>query len=117
METSRIPFEHLFFDWFCGAASKARAAAGPKAAPYAAADFSALKSRLMALTPVRPERLAHPYFSGEPCTMLIDEVEAIWAPIAERDDWSVFHAKLAAIDAMRTALGFDASRWRPTLQE
>ncbi len=117
MDTSRIPFESLFFDWFCGAASKARAAAGPNAALYAAADFSALKSRLTALTPVRPKRLAHPYFSGEPCTMLIDEVEAIWTPIAERDDWSVFHAKLAAIDAMRTALGFDASRWRPTLQE
>ena len=32
-----------------------------------------------------------------------DEVEAIWAPITERDDWSAFHAKLAAIEAARVA--------------
>ena len=31
------------------------------------------------------------------------EIEAIWADIAERDDWSAFHAKLAAIEAARTA--------------
>jgi len=35
--------------------------------------------------------------------MLIEEVEAIWAPIAERDDWSAFHAKLADIEIMREA--------------
>ncbi len=37
--------------------------------------------------------------------MLIDEVEAIWAPIAEHDDWSLFTAKLAAIEAMADAYG------------
>ena len=37
--------------------------------------------------------------------MLIDEVEAIWKPIADSDDWSVFHAKLADIDQMRKAYG------------
>ena len=37
--------------------------------------------------------------------MLIDEVEALWAPIAEADDWFLFRAKLAAIDAMAEAYG------------
>jgi hypothetical protein len=37
--------------------------------------------------------------------MLIEEVEAIWKPIADSDDWSVFHAKLKAIDEMREAYG------------
>ena len=37
--------------------------------------------------------------------MLIDEVEAIWAPIAADDDWSAFHAKLADIATMSDALG------------
>jgi hypothetical protein len=37
--------------------------------------------------------------------MLIDEVEAIWAPIAAADDWSALHAKVAAIRAMGAALG------------
>jgi hypothetical protein len=37
--------------------------------------------------------------------MLIDEVEAIWAPIAEHDDWSKFHAKLTEIELMTEAYG------------
>lgn len=47
-----------------------------------------------------------PYWQGHgPVTMLIDDVEAIWAPIAEHDDWSGFHAKLAAIRSMGAAHG------------
>jgi hypothetical protein len=46
----------------------------------------------------------HDYFRRQaPCTMLIDEVEAIWAPIAADDDWSRFDAKLADIAVMRDA--------------
>jgi serine/tyrosine/threonine adenylyltransferase len=37
--------------------------------------------------------------------MLIDEVEALWAPIAGNDDWSAFAAKLAAIAEMAEAYG------------
>ena len=44
------------------------------------------------------------YWSGDPCSMLIDEVEAIWAPIAEHDDWSLLAAKVAGIRAMGAAL-------------
>ena len=46
----------------------------------------------------------YPYWSGEPCSMLISEVEAIWAAIADRDDWAPFHAKIAAIREMGVAL-------------
>lgn len=45
----------------------------------------------------------HPYFDGAPCTMLLEEVEAIWKPIADADDWSVFHAKLRQIAVLREA--------------
>ncbi|PAX06601.1 protein adenylyltransferase SelO family protein [Sphingomonas lenta] len=44
------------------------------------------------------------FFDGEPCGMLIDEVEAIWAPIAETDDWSRLHAKVEQVRAMGEAL-------------
>ena len=37
--------------------------------------------------------------------MLIYEMEAIWAPIAERDDWSLFESTLAEIATMRDAYG------------
>ncbi len=47
---------------------------------------------------------SHAYWSGAPCSMLIDEVESIWSAIAERDDWSVLDAKVASIRAMGDAL-------------
>jgi hypothetical protein len=37
--------------------------------------------------------------------MLIDEVEALWAPIAATDDWAPLYAKLDAIEAARVAWG------------
>ncbi|HEX8389583.1 MAG TPA: YdiU family protein [Sphingomonas sp.] len=51
-----------------------------------------------------PRRERSAYFDGEPCGMLIDEVEAIWAPIAEADDWGRLHAKVARVRAMGAAL-------------
>jgi uncharacterized protein YdiU (UPF0061 family) len=48
----------------------------------------------------------HPYWSDEtPQAMLIDEVEAIWAAIAERDDWQPLEAKVAAVRRLGEALG------------
>ena len=46
----------------------------------------------------------HAFWSGEPCAMLIDEVEAIWSAIDRDDDWSPFHAKVHAIRQMGQAL-------------
>ncbi|MHA6722872.1 protein adenylyltransferase SelO family protein [Sphingomonas sp. RS2018] len=58
-----------------------------------------------ALTPYAARRdRDDPYWSGEPCSMLIDEVETIWAAIDERDDWGPLEAKVAAIRAMGAAL-------------
>ena len=49
---------------------------------------------------------AHPYWDEpDPQSLLIDEVEAIWAAIAERDDWAPLHTKLAALERMGEALG------------
>ncbi|HEU4650632.1 MAG TPA: YdiU family protein [Croceibacterium sp.] len=46
------------------------------------------------------------YWSGDgPEAMLIDEVEAIWAAIADHDDWAPLAAKIAAVRAMGAALG------------
>jgi uncharacterized protein YdiU (UPF0061 family) len=48
---------------------------------------------------------SHAYWLGEPCSMLIDEVEAIWAAIDHDDDWAPFNAKVAAIRNLGEALG------------
>ncbi len=48
---------------------------------------------------------ADPYWSGAPCSMLIDEVEAIWSAIDGDDDWLPFTRKIDDIRAMGRALG------------
>jgi uncharacterized protein YdiU (UPF0061 family) len=59
-----------------------------------------------ALGPYRPVTDDHPYWDDNaPETMLIDDVEAIWARIADDDDWDAFHAKIAAVRRMGEALG------------
>lgn len=94
-----------FFDWFGGAASEARALAGPRAALYSAEEFRPVRDLLLARTPERPGRLSHPYFSKDaPASLVIEEVEALWAPIAEADDWSLFDARTAHIEEARLAL-------------
>ena len=101
---SRMGFEQAFFDWHGGTA--ARADRGPAAEHYAHAAFAPVRAAVAAYAAVPGARLDHPYFaSPHPCTMLIDEVEALWMPIADRDDWSAFHAKLDAIDQMADAYG------------
>lgn len=105
------PYEQVFFDWFCGAASRKRAERSPIAELYVQDKFKDLGIALTSYRADRPERLDHEYFSGPPTTMLIDEVEAIWAPIAESDDWSRFEQKIAKTQEMRAAYDFDASRF------
>jgi uncharacterized protein YdiU (UPF0061 family) len=116
MTASGAPYEQVIFDWFCGGASESRAANSPASSFYRADDFSVVKKTLCSAEPETPERLDHAYFKGAaPQTMLIDEVEAIWARIAEDDDWSPFEQKLAAIVEMREAYGFSASRYEPAI--
>ncbi|GJE27491.1 Protein adenylyltransferase SelO [Methylobacterium organophilum] len=106
LETTRAPFERVFFDWRGGLASEARAAASPAAPFYARDAFRPVHAALQAMRPAADANLDHPYFADPaPCTLLIDEVEALWAPIAERDDWSALEAKLAAIARMGQAYG------------
>lgn len=103
---SQVPFAQPWHDWFGGLAGAERAARGPLGGVYAGAAFAPVRAALAEFAPRDPARLEHPYFARrEPETMLIDEVEAIWSGIAERDDWSAFAAKLAAIETMAEALG------------
>ncbi len=111
---SGIGFEQAFFDWHGGPAATERAGRSPATAHYAGAAFAPVRAALDARQPAPGARLDDPYFTrAKPCTMLIEEMEAIWAPIAERDDWTAFDAKLADIEAMRVAYA-DASSPSPS---
>jgi len=88
------PIDRFFFDAFGGALP---ADYGP--------EWDKVRAALAGYAPLAQGR-AHPYFSqAEPCSMLIDEVEAIWSAIDRDDDWTPFHAKIAAIRDMGEALG------------
>jgi len=106
LAASGAGFEQVFFDWFGGEASADRAKRSPQAASYEREDFLALRRAWSSHAPRRPEALAFDYFArAKPCSMLIDEMEALWTPITERDDWSALQAKLADIREMAAAYG------------
>ncbi len=106
MGASHVPYEQFFFDWRGGALSVERAARSPAAGFYADAGFVPVADGLEPYRASADVNLDHPYFARTtPRTMLIEAVEAIWAPIAERDDWSLLHATLAEIAQMREAHG------------
>jgi len=89
--------DRIFFDW--------RGGRDPGADRYPADSFRALAQALEGRT--RPT--SHPYWSdAAPCSMHIDEVEAIWAAIAERDDWRPFEDKVNAVRRMGEAQRGDA---------
>lgn len=105
MVGEKCPYERFFFDWYGGPLSEARAKASPIAKLYETEKFAPVHAALMAATPLHANVTGHDYFQGEPCTMLIEEVEAIWAEIANHDDWQPLHDKIDRIRQMGEALG------------
>jgi serine/tyrosine/threonine adenylyltransferase len=106
---SRVGYDQAFFDLHGGLAGGARVAGSPEAAAYEHESFPALRTRLEAYEPTEAAARAlaeDPYFRRErPESMLVDEVEALWSAIAERDDWAPLEAKLEAVRAMGRAHG------------
>ena len=106
LESSQIGWDRFFFDWYGGEASARRALASPAKESYRGAAFEAFRRRIAMHAPRDVKRLESSYFGrDEPCSLLIDEVEAIWRPIDRNDDWSQFEAKIADVRAMGDAIG------------
>ncbi len=104
-----LRWEPFFHDWFGGAASADRALQGPRGALYREAAFKDFRTLVLDFEPDRPARLDSTVFArSEPEELLYDEIESLWAAIAERDDWSPLNAKLDRLDATRRAYGFCA---------
>jgi uncharacterized protein YdiU (UPF0061 family) len=90
--------DRIFFDW--------RGGRDPGAEHYPSDPFRALARTLKG----RERQQSRPYWSDPaPCSMHIDEVEAIWSAIDERDDWQPFEDKVNAIRRMGDAMGQDAA--------
>lgn len=104
--TGTVTIDRFFFDWAGGS----RRGASPAYEAYTAEPFASVVAALAGREPAGP--LDHPYWRDEaPCSMHIDEVEAIWSAIDRNDDWAPLHAKVAAIRRMGEALrGLAAGR-------
>ena len=91
-----VPIDRFFFDWRGGR----RRGPSPADEAYRSDEFAALAAMLADYAPA-PDALDHEYWSDPgPCSMHIDEVEAIWSAIDQRDDWAPFEAKVAAVRRM-----------------
>ncbi|WP_164156614.1 protein adenylyltransferase SelO [Sandarakinorhabdus rubra] len=89
--------DRFFFDWR-GGVRRGASVADHHYSHDAFSEFLRLVPDFATSAP------SHDYWAdADPCTMLIDEVESLWAPIAERDDWAPLHAKIAAIRRMGEA--------------
>ena len=106
MTETKASWPQTFFDWFGGPASEMRAAESPQSALYTSSTFQPVRNGLLARTPSRPDALSDPYFQKtSPCTLLYDDIEALWARIAERNDWTAYERKLSEIETARLAYG------------
>jgi len=101
MQTTQVPFEQVFFDLHSGI-NEERLKHSPLFEIYASENFKNLKELLLDREIQNLKLAQHPYFQqSKPCTLLIDEIENIWAPIAKSDDWSIFSAKIDQIRSFR----------------
>ncbi|MGZ9101059.1 MAG: selenoprotein O, partial [Brevundimonas sp.] len=101
-----LRWEPLFFDWFGGFASSARALGGLRGKLYQGETFDAFRFALFEHEADRPERLEAPMFAAaEPEEMLIDEVEAIWTAIDDDNDWGALEAKIRRVREAGEAWG------------
>jgi len=93
LDSKSTTIDRVFFDW--------RGGRDPGANKYPGEHFR----KLAALLAGRERRPDHEYWSdAEPCSMHIEEVEAIWGAIADRDDWKPLETKVAAIRRMGEAM-------------
>ena len=99
LQRSGVGVDRFFFDWRGGQ----RRAPSPADPLYDGADFAAFASLIAGYA--GSVSLDHDYWRGAaPCSMLIDEVEAIWAAIDAHDDWTPLYDKVDAIRYMGEAM-------------
>lgn len=94
MAGSSVEIDRFFFDW--------RGGNPQRTSSYTGDIWDKVRTGINAFTPTGT--LEHPYWSDPaPCSMHIEEVEAIWSAIADHDDWQPLYQKVAAIRRMGEA--------------
>ena len=98
LRTRAVGIDRFYFDW--------RGGRVPDDPVYAHEAFATLRAALAG----REAPATHDFWSdAAPCSLLIDEVEAIWDAIARHDDWTLFEDKIVAIRRFGEAMAKDAA--------
>lgn len=95
LATKKSAVDQFFLDW--------GRSINPEQENYIDSEFDDLRSEMKDRTRSRP--LKHSFWAQErPCSMDIEEVEAIWSAIAENDNWQPLTQKILDIRNMGQAL-------------
>jgi uncharacterized protein YdiU (UPF0061 family) len=106
MTESEANWPQTFFDWYGGDISRERASKSFQSELYSAGLFKDVRNALLDREPLHPEKLSDGFFQKpSPTSLLYDEIEALWEPIALNDDWTAFQQKLDDIEAARRIYG------------
>jgi len=98
LRVSGITIDRFFFDWRGGQ----RRGPSPADGIYDSEAFTTVAEPIAAYATQPPD---HDYWANdEPCSLHIEEVEAIWARIDEADDWTMLNGKVEAIRRMGEAM-------------
>jgi uncharacterized protein YdiU (UPF0061 family) len=101
MDKEKSLFEQTFFDLHSGL-NEDRLAKSPQGELYQKESFAPLAKTLKMYFVEDPKKQQHEYFkSTHACSLIIDELEALWKPIADSDDWGPFEQKLQQIRSFR----------------
>jgi uncharacterized protein YdiU (UPF0061 family) len=99
-----VTIDRFFFDWRGGR----RRGPSPADEAYETPAFAGFRDAV-GRHEAAEGALDHPYWSDEePCSMHIEEVEAVWRRIDEADDWTLFQEKIKAVRRMGEALSASA---------
>lgn len=96
LETSQADLAQFFFDFRGGAGTLNAALKNQNKEFYNGDGF---EDWLKTLSRFEPD--ASKPNPAAPVSLVHSDIEALWAPIAAHDDWSLFAAKLAEIDTMK----------------
>lgn len=91
-----VMIDRFFFDWRGGSLRN-------DTDLYEGEEFAEFQKSVSAYSPVHGA-LDSSYWTDEPCSMHIEEVEAIWSAIADKDDWGPLNQKVMDIRHMGKAL-------------
>lgn len=97
MVQEKTSYEQSFYDLFSKGTSE-RFARSPQSRAYNSEAFKTLEKAFDSFEIADHSLTTNSYYDrGTACTLLIDEIEAIWRPISEHDDWSLFEKKVEDI--------------------